>query len=135
MLQLLLSVVCSRLRDKLIQDERLKLAMDVSTKCGLDPSGVWGAWGLTCIKQGDYAGAREKFGRCLKVCVWSKWRECVNDSALFIKKLDQLIYLKNLYKLKNIRCQGWFEIRALHQCSYVLFKFNIITLYYNCYIY
>ncbi|KAK2191192.1 hypothetical protein NP493_57g04014 [Ridgeia piscesae] len=61
-----------RLRDKLIQDERLKLAMDVSTKCGLDPSGVWGAWGLTCIKQGDYAGAREKFGRCLKVRVCSK---------------------------------------------------------------
>jgi len=71
-LLLLLSMICRRLRDKLIQDERLKLAMDVSTKCGLDPSGVWGAWGLTCIKQGDYAGAREKFGRCLKVRVCSK---------------------------------------------------------------
>ncbi|XP_005113539.2 zinc finger FYVE domain-containing protein 26, partial [Aplysia californica] len=29
-----------RLRDKLIADERLKLAMEVSTKCGIDPAGV-----------------------------------------------------------------------------------------------
>ncbi|XP_053395117.1 zinc finger FYVE domain-containing protein 26-like [Mercenaria mercenaria] len=55
-----------RLRDKLIGDERLSLAMEVSTKCGLDPTGVWVAWGMTCLQSGDFTGAREKFSKCLK---------------------------------------------------------------------
>ncbi|KAK3587800.1 hypothetical protein CHS0354_042763 [Potamilus streckersoni] len=56
----------SRLRDKLIEDERLSLAMEVSTKCGLDPTGVWVAWGMSCLQSGDFPGAREKFSRCLR---------------------------------------------------------------------
>ncbi len=56
-----------RLRDKLIEDERLALAMEVSTKCGLDTSGVWSAWGKACLYSGDYTAAREKFSHCLKV--------------------------------------------------------------------
>ncbi|KAL3872697.1 hypothetical protein ACJMK2_035906 [Sinanodonta woodiana] len=56
----------SRLRDKLIEDERLSLAMEVSTKCGLDPNGVWVAWGMSCLQSGDFPGAREKFSRCLR---------------------------------------------------------------------
>ncbi|XP_035827727.1 zinc finger FYVE domain-containing protein 26 [Aplysia californica] len=56
-----------RLRDKLIADERLKLAMEVSTKCGIDPAGVWAAMGFARLHLGDYQGAREKFGHCLKV--------------------------------------------------------------------
>ena len=55
------------MRDKLIQVERLHLAVEVSTKCGLDPAGVWGAWGMNCLLSGDFPGAREKFSRCLKV--------------------------------------------------------------------
>ncbi len=55
------------LRDKLIQDERLDLAMNVSTKCGLDPSAVWSAWGKVKLRAGDYLGARDKFSKCLKV--------------------------------------------------------------------
>lgn len=51
----------------MIEDERLPLAMEVSTKCGLDTSGVWAAWGMACLQCADYAGAREKFNRCLKV--------------------------------------------------------------------
>ena len=58
-----------RLRDMLIEDERLHLAMDMTTKCGLDPAGVWAAWGFSCLKMADYVGAREKFSRCLKVRV------------------------------------------------------------------
>ncbi|XP_059142669.1 zinc finger FYVE domain-containing protein 26-like, partial [Physella acuta] len=56
-----------RLRDKLLADERLALAMDVSTKCGIDPTGVWSAMGFACLSLGDFQGAREKFGHCLKV--------------------------------------------------------------------
>jgi hypothetical protein len=51
----------------LIEDERLSLAMEVSTKCGIDPSGVWAAWGVGCLQAGNYQEAREKFNRCLKV--------------------------------------------------------------------
>ncbi|XP_064623470.1 zinc finger FYVE domain-containing protein 26-like isoform X2 [Lineus longissimus] len=58
-----------RLRDRLIEDERLSLAMEVSTKCGIDPSGVWAAWGIGCLQSGNYQEAREKFSRCLKVPV------------------------------------------------------------------
>ncbi|XP_078590684.1 zinc finger FYVE domain-containing protein 26-like isoform X2 [Branchiostoma floridae x Branchiostoma japonicum] len=55
-----------RLRDRLIEDERLDLAMDFSTKCGLDSAGVWAAWGMAYLRTGNYQGAREKFSRCLK---------------------------------------------------------------------
>ncbi|BFZ12118.1 hypothetical protein BsWGS_15157 [Bradybaena similaris] len=56
-----------RLRDKLIADERLSLAMEVSTKCGIDPSGVWSALGFACLHLGDFIAARDKFAHCLKV--------------------------------------------------------------------
>ncbi|EDO48452.1 predicted protein [Nematostella vectensis] len=55
-----------RLRDRFIEDERLSLAMEVSTKCGLDPSGVWAAAGFASLSCGDFAAAREKFARCIK---------------------------------------------------------------------
>ncbi|GAB1601368.1 finger FYVE domain-containing 26-like [Argonauta hians] len=56
----------TRLRDKLIEVERLPLAMEVSTKCGLDATGVWAAWGRASLRFRNYPLAREKFSRCLK---------------------------------------------------------------------
>lgn len=41
----------------------------VSTKSGLDPSGVWQAWALASLKARSLSGAREKFSRCMKVPV------------------------------------------------------------------
>jgi zinc finger FYVE domain-containing protein 26 len=41
--------------------------MEVSTKCGLDPSGVWAAAGFACLQAGDLAFARDKFSKCMKV--------------------------------------------------------------------
>lgn len=41
--------------------------MNVSTKCGLDPTGVWAEWGMNCLQSGEFQAAREKFSRCLKV--------------------------------------------------------------------
>lgn len=38
----------------------------VSTKSGLDPGGVWQAWGMASLVAGNLPGAREKLGRCLK---------------------------------------------------------------------
>lgn len=42
------------------------LLFQVSTKSGLDPGGVWQAWGMASLKAGNLSGAREKFARCLK---------------------------------------------------------------------
>lgn len=67
---LFLFICCRRLRDRFIEAERLSLAMEVSTKCGLDPSGVWGAAGFALLQAGDFPGAREKFARCMKVNDW-----------------------------------------------------------------
>uniref|UniRef100_A0A8B9HCF2 Zinc finger FYVE domain-containing protein 26 n=1 Tax=Astyanax mexicanus TaxID=7994 RepID=A0A8B9HCF2_ASTMX len=59
----------TRLRNQLLEAEYYRLAVEVSTKSGLDPSGVWHAWGLACLKAGCLSGAREKFSRCLKAPV------------------------------------------------------------------
>ena len=58
-----------RLRDKLIENESLFLAMEVTTKCGLDPGAVWGAWGLAYLQVGKFKEARQTFSKLLKVCV------------------------------------------------------------------
>lgn len=55
-----------RLRDKLIRDERLSLALEVCTKCGVEATGVWQAWGRACLHSGDFTAARDKFAHCLK---------------------------------------------------------------------
>ncbi|KAK7103379.1 hypothetical protein V1264_018289 [Littorina saxatilis] len=55
-----------RLGDKLVKDERLQLALEVCTKCGVEATGVWLAWGRACLQCGDFAGARDKFAHCLK---------------------------------------------------------------------
>ena len=47
-----------RLRDWLIAEERWNVAMEISTKCGLDSAGVWSTWGLSCLRVSDYRNAR-----------------------------------------------------------------------------
>ncbi|XP_039992767.1 zinc finger FYVE domain-containing protein 26 isoform X2 [Xiphias gladius] len=56
----------TRLRNQLLEAEHYQLAVEVSTKSGLDPGGVWQAWGMASLKAGNLSGAREKFSRCLK---------------------------------------------------------------------
>ncbi|GBM82852.1 Zinc finger FYVE domain-containing protein 26 [Araneus ventricosus] len=57
-----------KLRDKLLEEERMYLALEISTKFNLDKTGVWSTWGLFCLKAGDWTTARQKFQQCLKVC-------------------------------------------------------------------
>ncbi|XP_039598163.1 zinc finger FYVE domain-containing protein 26 isoform X1 [Polypterus senegalus] len=64
--QILQPAAVSRLRNQLLETEYYQLAVEVSTKSGLDPSGVWSAWGMVCLKAGSLSAAREKFSRCLK---------------------------------------------------------------------
>ncbi|XP_043271458.1 uncharacterized protein Sptz [Venturia canescens] len=54
-----------RLRDMLTEKEQWTIALDVSTKTGLDTHGVWAAWGTACLKVGNYERARDKFVHCL----------------------------------------------------------------------
>lgn len=54
-----------KLRDLLTEKEQWTLALDVSTKSGLDTQGVWAAWGKACLKVGYFEQARDKFLHCL----------------------------------------------------------------------
>ncbi|KAM4666763.1 zinc finger FYVE domain-containing protein 26 isoform 6-T6 [Amazona ochrocephala] len=64
--QILLPAAVTRLRNQLLEAEYYQLAIEVSTKSGLDPGGAWHAWGMACLKAGNLSSAREKFNRCLK---------------------------------------------------------------------
>ncbi|XP_064421077.1 zinc finger FYVE domain-containing protein 26 isoform X2 [Latimeria chalumnae] len=64
--QILQPAAITRLRNQLLEAEYYQLAVEVSTKSGLDPGGVWHAWGMACLKAGRLSAAREKFSRCLK---------------------------------------------------------------------
>ncbi|RVE57573.1 hypothetical protein OJAV_G00217500 [Oryzias javanicus] len=59
----------ARLRNQLLEAEHYQLAVEVSTKSGLDPAGVWQAWATASLKAGNLSAAREKFARCLKAPV------------------------------------------------------------------
>ncbi|KAJ8411937.1 hypothetical protein AAFF_G00155750 [Aldrovandia affinis] len=63
------SAAVTRLRNQLLEAEYYQLAVEVSTKSGLDPGGVWHAWGVASLKAGNLSVAREKFARCLKAPV------------------------------------------------------------------
>ncbi|KAL4238418.1 hypothetical protein ACF0H5_003126 [Mactra antiquata] len=101
-----------RLRDKLIADERLSLAMEVSTKCGLDPTGVWVTWGMMCLQSGDFTGAREKFTKCLKPVkdknVCSSLTKVLNDIVDCLESMpgtgtmEIQILLNNPGSIKNL---------------------------------
>uniref|UniRef100_A0A8D8UUM0 Zinc finger FYVE domain-containing protein 26 n=1 Tax=Cacopsylla melanoneura TaxID=428564 RepID=A0A8D8UUM0_9HEMI len=53
-----------QLRDSLLKEERWILALEVSTKAGLDYNSVWSVWGKACLKAGAWAEARNIFAKC-----------------------------------------------------------------------
>ena len=55
-----------RIRNRLLEEERHELAMNLSTKSGLDTQTVWASWGLIELKRSNYKEARRKFEKCLK---------------------------------------------------------------------
>ncbi|XP_075700633.1 zinc finger FYVE domain-containing protein 26 isoform X2 [Rhinoderma darwinii] len=112
-----------RLRNRLLEAEYYNLAIEVSTKTGLDPSGVWHAWGIACLKSDNLPGAREKFCRCMKVPldlnlknIGSKLLEDVVqhlESAakpiLLVKDDEYFATLKELEVTLKARCL-WYEM-------------------------
>lgn len=55
-----------RLRDRLIEDDKMDLALQVALKCNLDTFDVWSSWGRAKLSLGQYEDARTKFERCLQ---------------------------------------------------------------------
>ncbi|XP_075048563.1 zinc finger FYVE domain-containing protein 26 isoform X2 [Mixophyes fleayi] len=112
-----------RLRNQLLEAEYYNLAIEVSTKTGLDPSGVWHAWGMACLKSDNLFGAREKFSRCIKAPldlnqknIGSKLLEDVVqhlESAakpiLLVKDDEYFATLKELKVTLKARCI-WYEM-------------------------
>lgn len=49
------------LRNKLIQEDRMKLAIEVASRCNIEKEPVWAAWGLALLRMGRYPEAKEKF--------------------------------------------------------------------------
>ncbi|TRY86807.1 hypothetical protein DNTS_020528 [Danionella cerebrum] len=78
----------TRLRNQLLEGEYYQLAVEVSTKSGLDPNGVWQAWGMATLKAGNLTGAREKFIRCLKPPVD---RNQLNHGSRLLQEIVQLL--------------------------------------------
>ncbi|KAF4526269.1 hypothetical protein B566_EDAN010979 [Ephemera danica] len=54
------------LRDSLVAAEMWSLALEVSTKVGLERGGVWAAWGKACLRAGRWMEAREHLAYCLQ---------------------------------------------------------------------
>ncbi|CAJ1074767.1 zinc finger FYVE domain-containing protein 26 [Xyrichtys novacula] len=82
----------TRLRNQLLEAEYYQLAVEVSTKSGLDPGAVWQAWGQASLKFGNLSGAREKFARCLKAPVD---RNQLNLGPLLLQEIIQ--HLENVH--------------------------------------
>jgi hypothetical protein len=53
-------------RDKLVSQDRMKLATAVATKCAVETEPVWMAWGLRLLRLGDYDAAKEKINKCVE---------------------------------------------------------------------
>ncbi|XP_059209282.1 zinc finger FYVE domain-containing protein 26 [Centropristis striata] len=131
----------TRLRNQLLEAEHYQLAVEVSTKSGLDPSGVWQAWGIASVKAGNLSGAREKFARFLKPPVD---RNQLNLGSLLLQEVVQHLestvqpthalsrgedILASLWELEEALCEagpvdrpeGQTQSSNLHQeCLYYL---------------
>ena len=66
---LILLLTCRHVRDRLITEDHYVLAMEVLTKCQLDTNTVRSAWGIGCIKVGEFAAAKEIFRHCFHVSI------------------------------------------------------------------
>ncbi|KAG8454771.1 hypothetical protein GDO86_001117, partial [Hymenochirus boettgeri] len=113
----------TRLRNRLLEAEYYNLAIEVSTKTGLDPAGVWQAWGMACLKSDNLPGAREKFNRCMKAPLdlnqkntrpslledVIQYLESAAKPILLVKDDDYFATLKELESTLKTRCI-WFEM-------------------------
>ncbi|XP_066157894.1 zinc finger FYVE domain-containing protein 26 homolog isoform X2 [Euwallacea fornicatus] len=95
------SISLMRLTDKLLEREQWSLALEVSTKAGIDKSGVFVAWGISCLKAGNLAIAREIFGKCLDKNVVRDSVSCDVDSLKVTKNPPLLTEIIKILESKK----------------------------------
>ena len=71
-----------RLRDRLVESDRFRLAIEITGKCGLDPGPIWFSLGMGQLKSGKFASARENLGKCLTVSVMRYCFPCWNNKLI-----------------------------------------------------
>ncbi|XP_011502694.1 PREDICTED: zinc finger FYVE domain-containing protein 26 [Ceratosolen solmsi marchali] len=96
-----------KLRDLLTEKEQWTLALDVSTKSGLDTQGVWAAWGKACLKVGYLDRARTKFSHCLEKVLYENFDDWVllsyPDTDCVGKSHEDLLEIQKQRKLEIIK--------------------------------
>ncbi|XP_066249376.1 zinc finger FYVE domain-containing protein 26 homolog [Euwallacea similis] len=95
------SISLMRLIDKLLETEQWSLALEVSTKAGIDKSGVFAAWGISCLKAGNLAIAREIFGKCFDKNLIRDSVSCDLDSLKVIKNPPLLTEIIKILESKK----------------------------------
>ncbi|RNA16340.1 Zinc finger FYVE domain-containing 26 [Brachionus plicatilis] len=89
-----------RIRNRLLEEERHELAMNLSTKCGLDTQTVWASWGLVELKRSNYKEARTKFEKCLKPL---SEKNALNNSANLKILNDILTYFETTAPIRIVK--------------------------------
>ncbi|XP_059471700.1 zinc finger FYVE domain-containing protein 26 isoform X2 [Neocloeon triangulifer] len=83
------------LRDRLLSAELWSLALEVSTKAGLDRTGVWAAWGKACLRAGKWQEAREHLVHCLQPPVSSQDSVPTPLLSEIIRILEEASYVQD----------------------------------------
>ncbi|KAG8277261.1 Zinc finger FYVE domain-containing protein 26 [Homalodisca vitripennis] len=115
----------STLRENLLRSELWTLALEVSTKAGLDYNSVWLAWGKSCLKAGAWTEARDKFAHCNP---HKKDTQMLSDIMQILQDNPQLTDLKSrLGRLKmlstkqeTLHTNQGLEPRVYEECLYYL---------------
>ena len=103
-----------RIRNRLLEEERHELAMNFSTKCGLDTQSVWASWGLIELRRGNYKEARNKFEKCIKPT--TEKHMSITQTQLKIVQ-DIVSYFENAPPIKMM------GVRMLYIINQIIFIF------------
>ncbi|XP_039282914.1 uncharacterized protein LOC111062947 [Nilaparvata lugens] len=120
------------LRDTLIDHELWSLALEVSTKAGLDCGIVWYVWGKTCLKCGNWEEARVKFLNCSLQKKDLQNSGMLADILQILQRGDGFVDLKTrLARLKSeparktsIARDTGDDKRVYNECLYYLTKYG-----------
>ncbi|KAK3912489.1 Zinc finger FYVE domain-containing protein 26 [Frankliniella fusca] len=88
-----------RLQTQLLESELWQLALEVSTKAGLEKIGVWTSWGKALLRGGQWKEARDKFSHCFPIS--SRVNKSGPDAPLLTDIL-QILENSPLYTEKEI---------------------------------
>jgi len=105
------------LRDRLLSAELWSLALEVSTKAGLDRTGVWAAWGKACLRAGKWLEAREHLVHCLQPMVAPQDSVPTPLLSEIIRILEESSYLTDANVIKQSEHINSPALSVLHTLS------------------